>query len=185
MNTLQRHFQLLSCQMRQRSLFNSVAVAKSLFYVTPKRHIAYTVDPSSERINKLNTGLFMNPHPAKAHKGGEDAAAITDNILSLADGVGGWAESGIDPAKFSRELCTNIDNLIAGDVDGRLYVTNPKQLLIDAVERTRETGSATCVIVSLDRDEPQLYTANLGDSGYLLLRKNGLDLISVFRSTEQ
>ena len=30
-----------------------------------------------------------------------------------------------------------------------------------------------------------MHTANLGDSGFLLLRKNGLDLVSVFRSTEQ
>ena len=177
MNTLKRPLFLLSCQKRQCTLLNPVAAAKSLLFVTPRRHFSYSVDPSSERINRLHTGLFMNPHPAKAHKGGEDAAAITDNILTLADGVGGWAESGIDPAKFSRELCTNMDNLIAADVGGRLYTTDPKQLLIDAVEQTRETGSCTCVVAALDRDEPHLYTANLGDSGYLLLRKNGIDLI--------
>lgn len=30
-----------------------------------------------------------------------------------------------------------------------------------------------------------MYTCNLGDSGYLLLRKSGMDLVSIFRSKEQ
>lgn len=27
------------------------------------------------------------------------------SILAVADGVGGWNDVGIDPAKYSRELC--------------------------------------------------------------------------------
>ena len=49
------------------------------------------VDPSSIRVNKFNSGLFMLPHPAKREKGGEDAASVTDNLIALADGVGGWS----------------------------------------------------------------------------------------------
>ena len=41
----------------------------------------------------------------KRHKGGEDAAVLTDRMLAVADGVGGWAESNIDPANYSRRLC--------------------------------------------------------------------------------
>ena len=103
----------------------------------------------------------------------------------MADGVGGWAESGVDPARFARQFCANVDKRLEGDVDGNEYSKDPKRLLIDAVEDTREVGSSTAVIVSLDRDEQLLRTCNLGDSGYLLLRKNGLDLTSVFRSKEQ
>ena len=100
-------------------------------------------------------------------------------------GVGGWADSGVDPAKFSRQLCKNIDVLIDNDADGHKYMTDPRQLMIDAVEQSREIGSSTCVIASLDKEQARLHTANLGDSGYLLLRKNGLDLVSVFRTKEQ
>jgi protein phosphatase PTC7 len=59
--------------------------------------------------NIFNSGLHMNPHFAKKAKGGEDATCILFNLLAVADGVGGWAESGIDPAIFSRKLCVNID----------------------------------------------------------------------------
>jgi len=32
----------------------------------------------------------MNPHIEKRQKGGEDAACMTENMLCVADGVGGW-----------------------------------------------------------------------------------------------
>ena len=135
------------------------------------------VDPSSIRVNRFNVGVFLNPHPAKVQKGGEDAAVVTDNVIAVADGVGGWAESGVDPAKYSRMLCTNIDSLVTADINGAKYQDDPRQLLIDAAAETRETGSCTCAIATVDRLEPIVHTCNLGDSGYLLLRKSGLDLI--------
>lgn len=57
-------------------------------------------------------------------------------------------------------------------------------MIIDAVSENRQIGSSTCVLVSLDETEPYLYTANIGDSGYMILRKEGIDLISQFRSSE-
>lgn len=44
------------------------------------------------------------PHPDKMAKGGEDAYYANEYLLAVADGVGGWNEKGIDPAKYSREL---------------------------------------------------------------------------------
>ena len=139
-------------------------------------------DTSSIRVNRFKTGIFLNPHYQKRDKGGEDAAAITKNLIAVADGVGGWAESGIDPAIYSRKLCSNIQMLAERD-DVR-YIVNPTELLIEAVGLNHEIGSSTCVLVSLDKEAPVLYTSNLGDSGYLLLRKSGLDLVSIFRTTE-
>jgi protein phosphatase PTC7 len=89
--------------------------------------------------------------------------------------VGGWAESGIDPAIFARRLCKNIDELAIKSTEA--YILDPKRLLIDSVAQNHETGSSTCVIACLDKHRPLMYTANLGDSGYMLLRKSGLDLI--------
>ena len=56
-------------------------------------------------MNKFHVAVNMTPHPAKRDKGGEDAATITNSFIALADGVGGWSESGIDPAEYSRKLC--------------------------------------------------------------------------------
>ena len=60
---------------------------------------------TSQNSNFLKSGVFLNPHHQKKHKGGEDAAAITQNMVAVADGVGGWAESGVDPAVYSKKLC--------------------------------------------------------------------------------
>jgi protein phosphatase PTC7 len=56
--------------------------------------------------------ISMIPHYKKKAKGGEDAAVLTDRLLALADGVGGWAESGIDPAIFARNLCKKYYNIM-------------------------------------------------------------------------
>jgi len=40
----------------------------------------------------------------------------------------------------------------------------------DAVNLSKNQGSSTIVIVSLDNLEPMIYGANLGDSGYLIYR---------------
>ena len=50
----------------------------------------------------------MIPHPEKQSKGGEDAFYAEDGVLSVADGVGGWVEVGVDPANYSRKLCSKL-----------------------------------------------------------------------------
>ncbi len=77
----------------------------------------------------------MIPHPEKAHKGGEDAYYVSSNILAVADGVGGWADQGIDPGLYSKKLCDLIGNL--SEKEPTKYIENPKQLLIDAVEKNK------------------------------------------------
>ena len=69
--------------------------------------------------------------------------------------------------------------------DERKFEQKPKELLIDAVYDNRETGSATCIVTMLDVKEPVLLTTLIGDCGFILLRKQGLDLIQEYRSKEQ
>ena len=71
------------------------------------------------KANKLRYrfqhGSFMVPHPEKAHKGGEDALFVSDNVLLVADGVGGWASSGVDPALYSKKLAKLVEELVEKD----------------------------------------------------------------------
>ena len=54
----------------------------------------------------LTAGACVIPHPDKMEKGGEDAFFISERgyCLGVADGVGGWAEIGVDPGLYSKEL---------------------------------------------------------------------------------
>ncbi len=51
------------------------------------------------------------PHMEKRDKGGEDAQFSNKNLLVVADGVGGWANQGIDSGLFSKELVSHIGDL--------------------------------------------------------------------------
>ena len=61
---------------------------------------------------KFLYGSHMIPHPEKAYKGGEDAMYVSDNLLVVADGVGGWADQGVDPGLYSKKLCEIIGKKI-------------------------------------------------------------------------
>jgi len=49
----------------------------------------------------------------------------------VADGVGGWADSGVDPALYSKKLASIVEELVSKDKLN--YIDNPKQLIKEAV----------------------------------------------------
>ena len=53
----------------------------------------------------------MIPKFNKIEKGGEDAFVAKEKLIVVADGVGGWVSSGIDPGLFSKKLCKNIEEI--------------------------------------------------------------------------
>ena len=123
-----------------------------------------------ESKNRFDFGSKMIPHPEKAHRGGEDALFAGKNVLSVADGVGGWASSGVNPALFARHLCSTIGTLC--ETDQEKYLTNPKLLMYDSWVGNKNPGSSTLILVTLPETGNRIYTANLGDSGYLMLRRD-------------
>jgi protein phosphatase PTC7 len=117
----------------------------------------------------------MIPHPAKAHRGGEDAFFIGKDhrTVGVADGVGGWAGTpGADPAKYSRDLmkfCN--ENAHAG---------NPQEILEIACKKLDFTilGSTTALVAQI-RDK-SVHTCNVGDSACALFGNSVAKMISRF-----
>jgi len=115
------------------------------------------------------------PHPQKAQKGGEDAHFISPIAMGVADGVGGWAEVGIDPALYAQKLMESAKQAIE---EKNFY--EPLQILQDAYDTASiVTGSSTACIVVIQ--ENSLKAVNLGDSGFLVVRNNEI----YFKSKEQ
>jgi protein phosphatase PTC7 len=185
------------------------------------------------------------PHPDKASYGGEDAffvSSVGGGALGVADGVGGWAESGVNPAEYSATFmdiaCRYLEgrlepppgaaapaqggeaaedggaaaaalgsgewldaplglasNPLSTSMDGEpgpawqaaapavpappAWVSVPGPLeggggalgaLAAAHRLTRKPGSATACVLRLDPGARELEAANLGDSGFLLIR---------------
>lgn len=118
---------------------------------------------------KFKTGVAKIPHYSKKDKGGEDAYACTDQMIAVADGVGGWNEQGIDPSKFSNELCNNIKKQYYENFFK--HFSKPKSMFVNAVQQTKAIGSATFCMITIDVEKQYIHTVNLGDSGYMLIRK--------------
>lgn len=125
---------------------------------------------------KLSSGAASIPHPAKKHKGGEDAHFISadNNIIGVADGVGGWEALGVDSGLYSRSLMNHAR--ISADAGNK----NPLELLKIAHERCTDIqGSTTACIISIC--DNKLHAANLGDSGFLVIRNGCV----IYKTKEQ
>lgn len=144
-----------------------------------KEQTADTVDSSEGKIHlKLNSGSFYLPHPAKAKTGGEDAHFIYDpaQAIGVADGVGGWADLGIDAGEYARELMSNCMSVIQEEPKDSVDLI---RVLEKAYMRTKAKGSSTACIVALT--DEGLYAVNLGDSGFMLVRHGS----AIFKSPVQ
>lgn len=126
---------------------------------------------------------------------GDDAWFIASknstDVLGVADGVGGWHEIGVDPSKFSSNLMRTCKRLVEqgitteeGDNGDR---KTPIEILAASYEALLENkdqsliGSSTACIIVFNRESNYLHTANLGDSGFVVIRNNKI----VHRSQEQ
>ncbi|KAK4390674.1 putative protein phosphatase 2C 55 [Sesamum angolense] len=131
-----------------------------------------------DRPLKLNSGSCYLPHPDKEETGGEDAHFICtgEHAIGVADGVGGWADVGVDAGKYARELMSNSVNAIQEEPKGSI---NPTRVLEKAYTSTKAKGSSTACIIALT--DQGLHAINLGDSGFMVVR----DGCTVFRSPVQ
>ncbi|XP_038877284.1 probable protein phosphatase 2C 80 [Benincasa hispida] len=131
-----------------------------------------------ERTLKLHSGSCYLPHPAKEETGGEDShfICVDEHVVGVADGVGGWADVGIDAGKFARELMSNSINAIQEQPGDSV---DPAKVLEKAHSGTTAKGSSTACIISLS--EKGLHAINLGDSGFIVIR----DGSTIFRSPVQ
>jgi len=91
-------------------------------------------------------------------------------MLCVADGVGGWADHGVDPGLYSKELVKHIESNFSQNI--QKYIQSPQDLIIDSHAMTRAIGSTTCCILTIDEHKPLLNTSYIGDSGYAIFRKN-------------
>jgi hypothetical protein len=97
---------------------------------------------------RLLSGACCLPHPLKSETGGEDAYFICseEQVVGVADGVGGWADVGIDAGNYARELMLQSKRAVAQEPHG--YI-NPTRVLMRAHAKTNCRGSSTACIIGL------------------------------------
>ena len=110
---------------------------------------------------------------------GEDSFFVSNTykVLGIADGVGGWAESGVDSSVFSNGLMENAKlycETHRSELDPEVIMNNAFDKLVR--DKRVTSGSSTVCIAALRNEGAKhfLDVANLGDSGLLIVRNNAV-----------
>lgn len=96
----------------------------------------------------FNPGAYFHhrttiiPHDDKRGRGGEDAAAADQLCLAVADGVGGWAQRGIDPGLFSKALVKTIV-----ERNANRPTENIKSIIFQSSNEAQKAGPGTSTLV--------------------------------------
>jgi len=126
---------------------------------------------------------------------GEDSFFIfkkdgKSSCMGVCDGVGGWNAFGVNPAFIATQMCLNA-HAIAKENSKMGLPQNPQALMAKAYEKIKnnnevEAGSTTCCILSLDTSaaQPVIRSANLGDSGYIIIRNGEVVAYSDFQRVD-
>ncbi|KAL5703916.1 protein-serine/threonine phosphatase [Ranunculus cassubicifolius] len=118
----------------------------------------------------ISSGANMLPHPSKALTGGEDAYFIAcQNWFGVADGVGQWSLEGINAGIYARELMENSAKVISENE--RDPIAEPAEILVRSAALSTSSGSSTALVAHFNGQV--LHVANLGDSGFIVIR-NGM-----------
>lgn len=149
---------------------------------------AYNFDPNVSEVigvtKDKNAAIRRKNRPdsgedaffvSRVGTGGDPSNAVNTGAVAfaVADGVGGWTESRVDPADFSHGLCGYMaESALAWDAPAEKL--RPKELLQTGYDQlvadptVKAGGSTASVGVALPDGSVEL--ANLGDSGSVLLR---------------
>ncbi|KAI0507652.1 hypothetical protein KFK09_013779 [Dendrobium nobile] len=115
----------------------------------------------------LSSGAALFPHPSKVLTGGEDAYFVAcENWFGVADGVGQWSQEGINAGLYARELMDNCEKFLS-ECKGISEYT-PSLVLIQSASKANSPGSSTVLIGFFDGQA--LHVANIGDSGFIVIR---------------
>lgn len=120
---------------------------------------------SDSKSLKLLSGACNLPHPDKIKTGGEDAYFICPDkqVVGVADGVGGWADLGIDAGEYARELMSQAMIAVREEPQGSI---DPARVLEKAHSMTKCRGSSTACILALS-DSVSSLTENLKENFHL------------------
>ncbi|KPA82093.1 putative mitochondrial protein phosphatase 2C [Leptomonas pyrrhocoris] len=120
-------------------------------------------------------GACAISHPKKAYRGGEDAYLSHPYAVGVADGVGGYASLGIDPAMYTRNVmrfaleCMNAD----GETPKRVSALDALNYGYRKAREAQQPGGCPVALATI-MDDFYASILNLGDCGVVVLRQGRL-----------
>ncbi|KAI2462828.1 protein serine/threonine phosphatase 2C [Annulohypoxylon bovei var. microspora] len=139
-----------------------------VFHFNPYNRIQTQKRPKSKRPASGQDAFFIS------RVGDTNAVAF-----GIADGVGGWEDSGVDPADFSHSFCDYMASAAYEHkpVSGESSLT-AKSLMQRGYDDVCNDGSinagGSTASIGIAGEDGKLEVANLGDSGFVHLRLNAV-----------
>ena len=129
------------------------------------RSVAATLVASSMAL-RFDSATVVIPHPAKVSTGGEDAwfvraekgkggvARRVGESFGVFDGVGGWAEEGIDPGVFSRAFAKGTADALTEQASTSESATgiDLERAMATGLSGVRAIGTSTACLVHVNAD---------------------------------
>ncbi|KAG1756795.1 phosphatase 2C-like domain-containing protein [Suillus paluster] len=146
--------------------------------------------PSDTAVGSWRDGMLRRWKHVMSKDAGEDFFFVTEMqnnsgvSFGVADGVGGWVDSGVDPSLFAQTLMYHAHQIDPTQeyeererVEG--WELTPYKCLECAYhavlrERRVNAGSSTACLISINSSSGVLRAANLGDSGFLIIRSSSV-----------
>ncbi|KAL0485536.1 pptc7 [Acrasis kona] len=144
----------------------------------------YCIGKNVKAVPPINT---VQEVTNKSYDCGEDAFFVDNKSGSfgVADGVGSWSKRGVDPGEIARKLMSNSQEAIsAGQRDPYAALDQAYKTIVQ--NKQVRAGSSTACLLTIKNDK--LLTANVGDSGFIVLRpptKSGQEYEVIYKSPEQ
>lgn len=171
-------------------------LGKFSYTISEAYHAKKRQQPSTQFSDNRHLPTTYERAKTRPHSG-EDSFfyTATDNTprgiaFGVADGVGGWAESGVDPSEFSQALCDEMSELFTAYLtqtstpsNGGSQLPSPKALLDKAYanivdQAVIQAGGSTACVGVVSTSTGTLHTANLGDSGFAVFRSGKIAIQS-------
>lgn len=90
--------------------------------------------------------------------------------LGMANGVSQWSFEGTDPGVYAQELMRTCEEIALDTSNAPM--SNPVELLCRGVKETNMSGSSNVLIANFD--DQALHVANIGDTGFLIIRHGAI-----------
>jgi protein phosphatase PTC7 len=162
----------------------------SASYCSKENH--YDPVKNVSQFNAYNAIAAPLKPPQQRPASGQDSYFVapvsqtSDIALGIADGVGGWIDSGVDPSDFSHGFCEYMaytaytsNTIDSAPISARRLMQRGYDLICKS-GKVRAGGSTACI--GLLSSSGSMEVANLGDSGFVQLRLNAVHAASEFQT---
>ncbi len=107
---------------------------------------------------------YPSPEKIQSKGYGEDALFVSPTAIGVADGVGGWASSGVDPMRYPVKLMKHCLEASKQAVDGGNPAANPLIVLQQAYSKCNGTLGSSTASLATAAENGGVEILNVGDS---------------------